>query len=99
MKDKLIRDRLIVSIKNVRLSERLQTDETLTLDKAKKLARQKEAVREQQSILKREETTLHYIKSKGKVPRTHRKNILRTQEMHTMWQIPPHSVELPNKGF
>ena len=41
------------------------------LDKAKKLVRQKEAVREQQNILKREETTLDYIESKGKVPRTH----------------------------
>ena len=37
MKDKLIQDRLVVGIKDVTLSERLQTDETLTLHKAKKL--------------------------------------------------------------
>ena len=71
MKDELIRDRLVVGIKDVTLPERLQTDETLKLDKAKKLVRHKKAVREQQNILKREETTLDYIKSKGKVPRTH----------------------------
>ena len=75
MKHELIRDRLVFGIKDVTLSERLQTDETLMLDKAKKLVRQKEAVREQQNILKREETTLDYIKSKGKVPRTHQQTV------------------------
>ena len=47
MKDELIRDRLVVGIRDVTLSERLQTDEALTLEKAKKLARQREAVKEQ----------------------------------------------------
>ena len=64
MKEELIRDRLVVGIKDVSLSEKLQMDEALTLDKAKKLVRQREAVKEQQSFLKREETSLDYIKSK-----------------------------------
>lgn len=64
MKEELIRDHLVVGIKDMTLSERLQIDEALTLDKAKKLVRQREAVKEQQSFLKREETSLDYVKSK-----------------------------------
>ena len=45
MKEEMIRDRLVVSIKDATLSERLQMDEALTLDKAKKLVHQKEAVK------------------------------------------------------
>ena len=52
-KEELIRDRLVVGIKDVTLSESLQMDEALTLDKAKKKVRQREAVKEQQSFLKR----------------------------------------------
>ena len=55
--------------KDVPLSERLQTDEALTLEKAKKLARQREAIKEQQSILKRDETNLDYIRGKGSTPK------------------------------
>ena len=40
MKDKLIRDDLVVGIRDVTLSERQQTDEALTLEKAKKLRHQ-----------------------------------------------------------
>ena len=66
MRNELIRDRLVVGIRDVQLSERLQTDENLTLDKAKKVIRQRDAVREQQSILKRgEDPSLSYV---GKKP-------------------------------
>jgi ribosomal protein L44E len=44
----MIRDRLVVGIKDSRLSERLQLDPDLTLDKAEKIIRQSEAVHEQQ---------------------------------------------------
>ena len=66
MRNEMIRDRLVVGIRDVALSERLQTDENLTLDKAKKLIRQRDAVREQQTILKRgENSSLNYV---GKRP-------------------------------
>ena len=39
----------MVGIRDVALSERLQTDENLALDKAKKMIRQGDAVREQQT--------------------------------------------------
>ena len=62
----MIRDRLVVGIRDLALSERLQTDETLTLDKAKKLIRQRDAVREQQQILRKgEDSSLDYM---GKRP-------------------------------
>ena len=51
MKEELIRDHLVVGIKDMTLSERLQIDEALTLDKAKKLVRQRETFKEQQRLL------------------------------------------------
>ena len=56
MKDQLIRDRLVVGIRDGALSERLQLESDLTLDKAKQLIRQREAVRAQQEILHKPQT-------------------------------------------
>ena len=50
MEDQLIRDRLVVGIRDCASSERLQLEADLTLDKAKKLIRQREAVRVQQEF-------------------------------------------------
>ena len=52
MKEELIRDRLVVGIRDLALSEQLQMETELTLDKAKRLIRQHEAVKEQQDALK-----------------------------------------------
>ena len=52
MKDEMIRDRLVVGIRDNALSQRLQLDADLTLEKAKKMVRQREAVGEQQQLLK-----------------------------------------------
>ena len=41
MKEELIRDRLVVGIRDAALSERLQLDGDLTLEKVKKAIRQK----------------------------------------------------------
>jgi len=46
----MIRDRLVVGIQDLSLSEHLQLDPELTLEKAKKLVRQLEAVKEQQVL-------------------------------------------------
>lgn len=51
LREELLRDRLVVGIRDAALSERLQMDVDLTLEKAKKIVRQKEAVREQHSQL------------------------------------------------
>ena len=52
MKEELIRDRLVVGIRDLALSEWLQMEAELMLDKAKRLIRQREAVKEQQDMLK-----------------------------------------------
>ena len=52
LKEDLIRDRLVVGIRDQALSQQLQMDPELTLDKAKKRIRQKEAVQQQSDILK-----------------------------------------------
>ena len=52
LKNEMIRDRLVVGIRDCALSEHLQLDANLTLDKAKLAIRQKEAVHEQQDFLK-----------------------------------------------
>ena len=52
LKIEMIRDRIVVGIRDTALSERLQLDPELTLEKAMKMVRQREAVKEQQQILK-----------------------------------------------
>ena len=52
LKSEMIRDRLVVGIRDSGLSERLQLDADLDLEKAKKSIRQREAVHEQQQSLK-----------------------------------------------
>ena len=51
LKDKMIRDMLVVGIQDMALSEKLQLDTELTLEKAKKVIRQREAVHEHQDVL------------------------------------------------
>ena len=52
IKDEMIRDRLVVGIRECSLSEKLQLDPSLTLETAKKTIHQREAVHEQQKVLK-----------------------------------------------
>ena len=49
--DQLIRDRIVVGLRDKKLSEQLQMDPKLTLEKAVTCARQSEAVKQQQSTL------------------------------------------------
>ncbi|KAK7930380.1 hypothetical protein WMY93_006775 [Mugilogobius chulae] len=51
LKEELIRDRVVVGIKDKRLSEQLQMDSELTLAKAIQKVRQSETVKNQQTIL------------------------------------------------
>ena len=52
LKDELIRDRIVVGIRNAALSQKLMQDDTLTLDKAVKQAKSLELVKEHHDILK-----------------------------------------------
>ena len=51
LKDELIRDRIVVGLKDKKLSEKLQLDSKLTLEKVVTQARQSETVKKQQDIL------------------------------------------------
>ncbi|KAI2648260.1 hypothetical protein H4Q32_018307 [Labeo rohita] len=51
LKDELIRDRIVVGIKDRKLSEQLQMDSELTLAKAIQKVRQSETVKKQQTII------------------------------------------------
>ena len=51
LKDQMVCDRLVVGLRDLALSQRLQMDPDLTLEKAKTLSRQREVVREQQGLL------------------------------------------------
>ncbi|UYV67682.1 K02A2.6-like [Cordylochernes scorpioides] len=55
--EQLIRDRIVVGVRDKALSERMQLDSELTLEKAVKLVRQQEAVRQQQDDLQRPSTS------------------------------------------
>ena len=52
LKSEMIRDRLVIGIRDGQLSERLQMESDLTLQKAEKLVRQRAAVSQQQHALK-----------------------------------------------
>ena len=52
IKEEMIRDRLVVGLRDEALSQQLQMDSGLTLEKAKTKARQREAIGEQQRVLK-----------------------------------------------
>ena len=51
LRDKIIRDRIVVGIRDTGLSEHLQLDPDLNLEKAKKTVRQREAVHQQNQTL------------------------------------------------
>jgi hypothetical protein len=64
LKEEMIRDRIVVGIRDLALSERLQLDADLTLDKAKTMVRQRVAVHQQQELLKKdfkEETSVDQV--------------------------------------
>ena len=51
LKAKLIKDRLVVGIRDAALSQKLQLNPLLTLEKAQKSVRQNKAVKSQQTAL------------------------------------------------
>ena len=50
----MIRDRLVVGLRDAALSEKLQMDSELSLEKSLSMARQREAVKKQQSVVRGE---------------------------------------------
>ena len=52
LREEMIRDRLVVGLRDASLSEKMQLDPELTLDKAMAMARQSEAVHKQQPVVR-----------------------------------------------
>ena len=52
LKDDLIRDRIVVGLRDAKVAEKLQMDAELTFEKAVNQARQSEAVKKQQSVVR-----------------------------------------------
>jgi len=74
LRDELLRDRLVVGIRDTALSERLQLNADLTLEVAKKAIRQKEAVKEQHKQLapQREHLVEYVNKHAPRRPQRHK---------------------------
>ena len=67
LREEMIRDRIVVGIKDSNLSLKMQLDPELTLKKATDMARQSESVKKQQAIMRNENTdsTVDSVKAKG----------------------------------
>lgn len=77
LKEELIRDIIVIGVKNDKLSETLQLDSELTLENAIAKARQSETVREQQSVVRQTENKIEVIKSGAR-----KKNITEKTKMN-----------------
>ena len=96
----MIRDRIVVGLQDVSLSEKLQLDPDLTLEKAVTAARQKEAVKQQQSTLRSQSASTLAASvdamqaEQQKQPHTKHtlyyweNRIIQRKGMWQMWQIP-----------
>ena len=59
--DEMVRDRIVVGIKDSKLSEKLQMDNELTLEKAISLARNSESIKQQQTTVRSDLLTEPHI--------------------------------------
>ncbi|XP_069125619.1 uncharacterized protein [Argopecten irradians] len=86
--DEMIRDRIVVGVRDHKVSEKMQLDAKLTLEKAVIYARQSEAVRRQQAIVRgtentsqeTTENTVNRVKQKNVRPKT--KNQTYAKQQH-----------------
>ena len=75
LRDEMIRDRIVVGLKDSKLSEKLQMDPDLTLKKAVLLSRQSELVKKQQETIRNApggQTTVDVVEAKKK-PRDYKR--------------------------
>ena len=70
LKEEMLRDRLVVGIQDLTLSEKLQTDPELTLEKAKTMIRQKAAAKEHRRKLQGDKEAALNRLQRGNGPRT-----------------------------
>ena len=97
LKDQMIRNRIVVGIRDKALSQRLQMDSELTLEKAKTLSRQREAIQEQQVLLNSTPTTreIDFVR-RGKGP--DKKSHQSRKSPNTSTLSPPHKSKCTRCG-
>ena len=97
LKDQMIRDRIVVGIRDKALSQRLQMDSELTLEKAKTLSCQREAIQEQQVLLNSTPTTreIDFVR-RGKGP--DKKSHQSRKSSNTSTLSPPHKSKCTRCG-
>ena len=90
MQEEMIRDCLVVGIKDKSLSERLQMESDLTLDKAKTFVRQRETVQQQQGILKSNSEVLETlnINHKKRTGRPQQRRVPNPSQTKTRQPVP-----------
>ncbi|OXA53834.1 Transposon Tf2-6 polyprotein [Folsomia candida] len=81
LKDELIRDRIVVGVRDRHLAEKMQLDESLTLEKAVKMSRQHETVKRQQRDLRGETTTTTNLARVGAKPEKQKKPNSKTKSV------------------
>lgn len=52
LKDEIIRDRIVVGVKDAKLSEKMQLETTLTLETAVKMVRECDSIKKQQAVIR-----------------------------------------------
>ena len=101
LREEMIRDRIVVGLRNAALSEKLQMDPDLTLKKATDAARQSESIKKQQGLLRsdfqesrKSDKTAEYLEGE-KPPNSYR---CRPNRVNTAQCDPPKpQSKLPSK--
>ena len=95
----MIRNQLVVGLKNEKLSEKLQLDETLSLQKAVNIARQNESVHKQQAVIRGANIVGDQhsnVDAISRPPRFHRQDLERKEDARA--STPNPSFKNPNHG-
>ncbi|KAK7878780.1 hypothetical protein WMY93_030940 [Mugilogobius chulae] len=94
--DDLLRDRLVVGLKDSSLSERMQLDKDLTLTKAITMARQSEEIKRQQSDLRGEGSTSKTVMDAVHVKKV-KPNKFKGREQKQLKSLKPQMTKQDNK--
>ena len=99
LNDKMVRDRIVVGIKDSKLSEKLQMDNELPLEKAISLARNSESIKQQQTMVRSDLLTEPQIEQiKGSSHQKVNTNKLVSNTYKSINNLPEQLVQPPAPG-
>nr|XP_061781453.1 uncharacterized protein LOC133572629 [Nerophis lumbriciformis] len=82
LREELIRDRIVVGIRNIALSEKLQIDADLTLQKAISQVKQSEVVKQQQAVMRGESPQAEERREVDAISRAFRRQEMQGHKQH-----------------